>query len=296
MTGSLDKKLHRRPLRLDGLPAALAGDIAFRRFCTPALSSRRSADHVILAERARFHLRNARWETVPTTEGPVPAYIFEPEAGVAARGGVLIAHGWTSEASFMAVFAEQLRRAGFRVIAFDQPAHGKNVRSKASLIDCSRALLQVAEALGPIRFSVAHSMGCLATLLAGEGGPPMPRAYPFERYVLVSPPNKFANVTAEFGEELGLSPAAQAAYERHLERIAHRPVGDFSAERLLAATGRPALILHSRDDFEVAYSNAEEIAAACPKAELKPLDGLGHRNILFAPPVIRAALGYLTQS
>src|SRR5262249_49461102 len=102
--------------------------------------------------------------------------------------------------------------------------------------------------------------------------------------------------TSEFGEELGLSEAAQAAYERHLERIAHRRVADFSAERLLAATGKPALILHSRDDFEVALANAEEIAAACPKPELKTFDGLGHRNILFAPPAIRAALAYLTQT
>jgi pimeloyl-ACP methyl ester carboxylesterase len=124
----------------------------------------------------------------------------------------------------------------------------------------------------------------------------MPRAYPFERYVLVSSPNKFSNVTGEFAEELGLSEAARAAYERHLERIARRKVADFSAERLLAATGRPALLMHSSDDFEVAHVNAEEIAAACPKAELKTFDGLGHRNILFAPPVIRAAIGYLTQS
>ena len=41
---------------------------------------------------------------------------------------------------------------------------------------------------------------------------------------------------------------------------------------------------------------AEEIVAACPKAELRAVDGLGHRNILFAPPVIRAALSYLTGS
>lgn len=295
MTAFLDRRSKSRVVHLDGLPPARAGDIAYRRFCTPKISERRSHDHDVLVERARFHLRNAESIRVPTSEGPTQAYVFEPDASSTARGNVLVAHGWTSEASFMAVFAEQLRRAGFRVVLFDQPAHGKSTRERASLIDCSRALLQVAEALGPIRFVVAHSMGCLAALLAGEGGAPMPRPYPFERYVLVSGPNRFARVTKEYGETLGLMPAAQRHYERLLERIAHRRIVDFTGARLLAATGRPALILHSRDDHEVSFRNAEEIAADCPASELIAFDGLGHRNILYMPPVICAAVAYLTR-
>ncbi|MCC7251213.1 alpha/beta fold hydrolase [Hyphomicrobium sp.] len=293
MTLFFDRRLRTRPVRLDHLPPALAGDLAYRRFCLPKLSTRRSADHVLLAERARFHLRNALWVRMPTTEGEVQAYVFEPE-GDGPHAGVLIAHGWTSEASFMAVFAEQLRRAGFRVVAFDQPGHGKSAQERASLIDCARALLHVAETLGPFKFAVTHSMGGLAALLVGEGGPPMARAYPFERYVLLSSPNSFSTITREFADELHLGPAATRNFERHLERVAHRPMATFTAANLLAATGRPALVIHARDDTEVVFRHAEEIAAACPKATLLAFDGLGHRNILFAPPVIRAALSYLS--
>ena len=271
---------------------ALAGDLAFRRFCTPKLSERRSPDHAILTERARFHLRNAKWVRVATAVGEMQAYILEPDSKP--RGEtVLVVHGWTSESSFMTVFAEPIRRAGFRVVLFDQPAHGKSEGERASLIDCARALLQVAEALGPARFVVAHSMGCLAALLAGEGAPPMPRAIPFERYVLVSSPNQFSAVTREFGEGLGLSAAAQKVYERRLERIAHRTIESFSGSKLLAATGRPALIIHAKDDDEVAFARAREIVAACPNAELSAWEGLGHRKILYATPVIRAAVAFL---
>jgi len=294
MTAFYDRRLATTRPRLDHLPPALAGDFAYRRFCMPRLSTRRSPDHAVLVERARFHLRNAAWIRVPTSEGEVQAYVFEPDGE--SRGGILIAHGWTSEASFMAVFAEQFRRAGFRVVAFDQPGHGLSSQRRASLIDCARALQQVADALGPVRFGVAHSMGGLATLLAGEGGPPMAKATPFERYVLVSSPNRFSLVTQEFADEHHLGRLAQRAYERHLERIAHRSIASFTAANLLSATGRPALVLHARDDHEIAFSNAEEIAAACPMAELKAFDGLGHRNILFAPPVIRAAISYLSEA
>lgn len=296
MSTFFDRRVRPRPLRLDGLPPGLAGDIAYRRFCQPRFSTRRTADHAVLVERARFHLRHARWVEVATTEGQVQAYVFEPDGGVAERGGVLVAHGWTSEASFMAVIAEQLRRAGFRVVMFDQPGHGKSGRERASLIDCSRALLKVAEALGPVRFALTHSMGGLAALLAGEGRAPLARAYPFERYVLISSPNRFGRITGEFADEVGLGEAGRRVYERHLERIAHRPIASFTAANLLAATGRPALVIHARDDFEVGFENAEEIAAACPLAELKAVDGFGHRNILFASPVIRAALSYLADA
>ncbi|WP_295556833.1 alpha/beta fold hydrolase [uncultured Hyphomicrobium sp.] len=292
MTLFFDRRERTRPVRLDHLPPALAGDLAYRRFCLPKFSTRRSPDHAVLTERARFHLRNAHWVRVPTSEGEVQAYVFEPDAG-AQRGGVMISHGWTSEASFMAVIAEQLRRAGFRVVAFDQPGHGRSAQERASLIDCARASLAVAEALGPLRFAVTHSMGGLAALLVGEGGLPLAHAYPFERYVLVSSPNRFQTITQEFADELHLGAAATRAFERRLERIAHRPMATFTAATLLAQTGRPALVMHALDDREVTFRNAEEIVAACPRAELLAVDGLGHRNILFAPPVIRAASSYL---
>lgn len=294
MTAFFDRHPALRPYRLDRFPPARAGDLAYKRFLKPRFSSRRSPDHAVLAERARFHLRHADWVRVPTTEGPVQAYVFEPDRKADCRGGVLIAHGWTSEASFMAVIAEQLRRAGFRVVAFDQPAHGKSARAEASVVDGARALRQVAEALGPTPFVVAHSMGGLAALLAAVGGPPIGPGYPFERFVLIASPNRFKTITDEFTDEVGLTPSARRAFERRLERIAHRTMSSFTVANLLAATQRPALVVHARDDCEVAFAHAEEIAARCPLAEIRAVDGVGHRNILFAPPVIRAVVSYLT--
>jgi pimeloyl-ACP methyl ester carboxylesterase len=240
-------------------------------------------------------LRNARRQRLATTECPIDVYLFEPDGGPQ-RGSILISHGWTSEASFMAVIAEQLRRAGFRVVAFDQPAHGRNVGVRASLVDCARALRDVTEVFAPVRFVVAHSMGCIAALMATVEGTLNPHAPPVERYVLIAGPNRFRGVTHEFARQLGLSPAAERHFERQIERVSHHRMRDFTAAKLLAASCRPALILHDREDPEVGFHNAEEIAAACPAAELRAFDGFGHRKILAAGPVIRAAITYLSDS
>lgn len=272
---------------------ALAGDLAYRRFCTPGLSERRAPDHDVLTERARFHLRGAEWVGVDTSRGRMQAYVLHPDKN-ARNQSVIVAHGWTSESSFMTVFAEPIRRAGFRVVLFDQPAHGKSDGRHASLIDCAHALHEVAQALGPITHVVGHSMGCLAALLVGEGGPPMPNPIDFQRYVLIACPNRFSVVTREFGEGLDLSDEAQRHYERRLERIAHRSIASFNGAGMLAATGRPALLLHARDDAEVEFRCSEEIAAACPKAALMPFERLGHRMILYATPAARASVAFLT--
>jgi pimeloyl-ACP methyl ester carboxylesterase len=280
--------------RLAGLPDAIAGDLAFRIFCTPELSQHRSTDHGILTERARFHLRRARWERVPTPAGEVQAYVFEPDA--ASRGTVVLVHGWTSEASFMTAFIEPLRRSGLRVVAFDFPAHGLSPGRRTNLAECARALYGVCQHYGQIHAVVAHSFGGFVSLLVAEGGPPMPRATPIERFVLLACPDRLAEVTRDFGGRLGLSAHAQRVYERHLERVGYRPVETFAASALLRKVGAPALIVHGSDDREVPYRNAEAIAAACPMARLMPFDGLGHRELLFAPPVFRAVMMELAPS
>lgn len=278
-------------LALTHLPAAVAGDTAFRIFCTPTLSRHRTDDHHRLVQRARFHLRHARWERVPTPVGEVQTYVYEPD-GVC-FGTAMLVHGWTSEAAFMTAFVEPLRRSGFRVVAFDFPAHGHSPRRHTNLADCARAMLGVAEHYGPIDAAVAHSFGGFVSLLVAEGGPPLPRAHDIKRLVLLACPNHLADVTAEFGSELGLSRQAQRCYERHLERVGHRPVASFSSARLLNAAGVQALVVHGTDDREVPFRNAEEIEQACATARLLAFPGMGHRAILYAPPVFRAVMNEL---
>jgi len=281
------------PLTADGgLLPELAGARAFRRFCTPELSSCRSVDHDRLVERARFHLRFAHAQRLATSVGTLQTYVFEPRGGCVASA--LLVHGWTGEAAFMSAFAEYLCRRGLRTVLLDLPAHGQSAGRQTTLMDCAHAVHEVAGAMGPIRFAIGHSIGALAVLVAGEGRHPMPSPRVFEAYVLVSMPDRFGDVTRRFGDEQALSPAALRAFERQLERLAERTIGDFTGSNLLTATGRPTLLLHARDDQEVPFTDAERLSAM-PGAELQAFDGLGHRMILYAPPVVRAAAAFLAR-
>jgi pimeloyl-ACP methyl ester carboxylesterase len=260
----------------DCLPE-VAGARAFLRFCTPKLSDCRSEDHERLVARARFHLRSARSQRLTTSVGELQTYVFEPKQRSTASA--LLVHGWTGEAAFMCAFADFFCRRGIRCALLDLPAHGQSPGHQTNLMDCAQAVHEVAHTLGPIRFAIGHSIGGLAVLVAGEGRRPLPHPIPFEAYVLVAVPDRFA---------LG-------AFERRLERLARRKIADFTGSNFLAAIDRPSLLLHARDDQEVPFADAERMAAAVPSAQVHAFDGLGHRAILYAPPAVRAAAAFLAR-
>lgn len=228
---------------------------------------------------------------MPSPLGPIQVYDFRPQSSAGRPRTHLLIHGWTAEAAFMAAFFQPLRSRGDRVVAFDLPAHGRTPgpwgRRSASLIDCARCALAVADHIGPIDSIVAHSIGGLVAAMLSEGGAPLHRGIDVERLALLAAPNSVRDLSRRFGRELHLGAAAQACYERHVERVGRRPVATFSTGRLLGVRRPQVLVVHARDDAVVPFSDACGLIAEYPAARLAAVDGLGHAGVLFAPPVVR---------
>lgn len=270
-----------------------AGAICYRLFCRPDLSSHRAHNHRDLVAKARPQLRRAiaTWTDTPT--GPVATYIFRASDTDAVRPRVLLVHGWTSEASFMAAFVGPLLQRGYDVVAFDHPAHGRSGPGAASLIDISRATLAVANAHGPFDAAVAHSIGCLAALLTAEGGAPLKSRHTFAKLVLIAAPDRLADMTGRFADQHRLTPAARRAFEKQVERIGHRPLTTFRSSELLSAIEANTLLIHARDDATIPVTDSEAIVRANPQASRVIFDDLGHARVLYAPPVIREVRAFL---
>ncbi len=273
------------PLRNQNAPAVRAEE-AFRLFCRPA--AQRPADYDRLAKRARFHLRHA----VHRECAGLKTYILEPPGS--AKGTILLIHGWTAEASFMAAIAEPLRRSGFRAILMDLPAHGRSPGGRASLADCARAAHRVAVADGPLHGLVGHSLGGMISLWLAEGGPPLPFPIQVAKIAILATPDRFIELTRDFGAGLKLCLHGQLGFERRLSRTGRRPVERFSSASMLSQIAKSeVLVVHSADDERIPFHAAESIAAVSPRAKLLKCDGLGHSKLLYDTAVIRSVMAFL---
>lgn len=96
---------------------------------------------------------------------------------------VLLQHGWEGRASQMGAFAQPLVARGLRVVALDAPAHGESQGRTSSMIEFAVGLRAAAQAFGPLRGVVGHSLGAAATAAAVSAG------LVVERLVFIAPPS-----------------------------------------------------------------------------------------------------------
>lgn len=257
-------------------------------FTHPSPPTIRSAAEKRLARKARAKLAEAAREDLHVRGYRIASYRFAAPLK-ARKGTVLLVHGWTSAAAFMTAPVDHLLAAGYDVVAFDMPAHGKSSGRRAELMDCVLAMVAVANRHGPIDQVIAHSFGGPVSTLAvaSELSPALSSQ---TRLLFIASPNRLADVTEQFSRAIGLTREAQQIFETKVIEPFGVDVEDMDGNLVLADCSNPLTILHSRDDEEVAYAAAEKFAQIGSHVELYPLDGLGHRRILHAQPSVEAIM------
>lgn len=287
----------RHGLRLaSAIAPRTTGRVAFRLFCTPPRPRALTPGERRMSDRLRPLIERAKRRRLPCDEIDIATYAWQANAEGRPRGRVLLVHGWSGRALVMMAFVEPLLKLGFDVVALDLPGHGDSGGRLLNLPLGARAVQAAATAHGGITGIIAHSFGGPVSALAAEGGPPLAGPMPVERLVLIASPNSMAVVTRRFSERVGLSVASHAALEAEILRVAQRPSHALVVGAFLERLGKPALIVHDADDQDVPFSRAEEIVAAAPTSRLLRTTGLGHRRIVVAPNVIKAAARFMTDA
>lgn len=189
---------------------------------------------------------------------------------------VLLVHGWRASAGSMSAFVEPLTACGFRVVAFDAPAHRKSPGRQLDLIRYSDAIRAVLHQFEPIQGIVAHSMGASAATLALVK---MARI-PIERLVLVSVPQSLKGSVHGFAALLGLDEQTKAAFFALLEKRYGGAISAFNMVDAVTELEIAGLVVHDRDDGIVPFADGEAIATAWEEGSFLVTEGLGHNNLL----------------
>ena len=256
------------------------------RWATNAFSSTRTLgprpDNVLPLGADRF--------TVPGNTD-VPNGFLWGEGG-AAEGTALLVHGWAADSSSMHSLVPPLRDLGFRVAAFDGPAHGVRDGDQATMTQYTRAVGAVLDTLGDVRVVVAHSLGGIAAI----GAAVERTGRPLDCLVLVAPACTLGGVLERWdGGGLRLTPAVVEGIYGELHRRNGVPVSHWDIVELGACFERPVLVLHDPDDPMVPYSDAEAVAAGLKDATLVSKPGTGHMGILMSKDVSTAVSAFVAE-
>ncbi len=200
---------------------------------------------------------------------------------------VLLAHGWGGHAAQLRGFVFPLLSAGYRVIAWDQPAHGISEGRLSGLPDFADVLAQVAWEHGNVHGIIGHSLGASAATLALARGLRVPRV------VLIGASMDVDSYSRQFARWHRLPEKVRKSMQAAIEERFGLRWSELDMAKLAPSLAAEALVVHDRDDRIVPLRKGEAFAASWPGARLMTTRGLGHRRILDDDKVTQAAAHFI---
>ena len=221
--------------------------------------------------------------------GPHTVAVYEWGAGPT----VLIVHGWGARSTHLGKMVEPLVSAGFRVVAFDAPAHGHSDGRATDPVEFAAAVTAVARHVGPVHTLLAHSFGVAMALYARRDW-----GVKAERMVFISSFNHCKWFLDAFAQYLGIKPSVMAqAGQMMVKRYQGRLNWDhMSVVDMLRCTREPTLIIHDSDDEEIPFQHSIDLFRAAPHAEFHATSGLGHHKLLGNGDVIERVVKFAAGS
>jgi pimeloyl-ACP methyl ester carboxylesterase len=204
---------------------------------------------------------------------------------------VLLAHGWGGHAAQMRAFVFPLLAAGYRVIAYDQPAHGVSEGRLTGLPDFADVLGEVARQHGGVQGVIAHSLGAAGAALAlarGKAG--------FRKIVLVSPPSDLVGYSRRFARWHWIPESMRRSMQSAIEERYGVRWDELELSRLASHLSAQALVIHDREDRVVPIGQGEDVARHWPGARLLTTQGLGHGRILQDERVTTVAADFISKA
>jgi pimeloyl-ACP methyl ester carboxylesterase len=216
----------------------------------------------------------------------IAAYEWGPHEGPI----VALVHGWSGRGTQMAAFAEPLAAKGYRVVAFDGPAHGNSPGKQTNVGDFSNFLVRAQKELGqPFKAVVGHSFGSGCSVLATS------RGLQTEKLVLIAGPSRYEIVVGNYLKFAGLSPRSQEYFKDSLAKKVGLSDRNLNVGKIGSSLHIPVLVVHDKEDKEVRYQAALDIKEAWPEAQVVTTQGLGHRRILKDSHVVDEVVRFIAE-
>jgi len=264
------------------LAPAIAGRMAFELFCTPYPKYKKRKAPAI------FH--HATKRTVVLTD-QTKIHGFEWLPSKPNDQTVLIAHGYASYAFKFEHYIAPLLKMGYRVLAFDAPAHGQSEGKHIHVVVYQEAIQKIMEQAGPIHHFIGHSLGALTLSMIAEK---IDQAEA-RKFVLIAPATKTTTTFANFFKMMHLNEVTKAAFLQDVSNRTSHTVDHFAADRALANYKGPVLWVHDEKDMVCPFEDIIHFKEkASSNIKFLITNGLGHNKVYKTAEVMDQIMTFLT--
>lgn len=202
---------------------------------------------------------------------------------------VLVVHGWAGRATQFRRFVKPFATAGYSVVGFDAPAHGKSSGKQTTIIEFEDAIKKIYELRGEPHAIISHSFGGGAVFFAAANG------LPVKKMINIASPSIGDEIINTYLRTINGSQKTGDAFKQYVHKTFGKPFDDYTALHLVKHLPEPieVLLIQDENDKEVNIIHAEELMKAYPSARLIQTKKLGHTRILKDNDVIRNCVTFV---
>jgi hypothetical protein len=202
---------------------------------------------------------------------------------------ILIVHGWDAKALDFYKMIPELVNHGFRVVAFDGPAHGQSEGELTSMIHFKEILPDIIATIGKPFGIVAHSMGAAASShLLIESDISVER---FVQLTMPLNPEHFFETVFKF---MKVPRKLQRLFMIEIEKVSGESIKNYN---LLERKGKmkvdKVLNIYEEHDDEVPLDHVAIYLKKHPDFSSIKVSGVGHNRVMKDKNVIEAVVKFL---
>jgi len=203
---------------------------------------------------------------------------------------VLLIHGWGGARAQMTGFVNPLLEAGYRVVAFDQPAHGESDGRMTNILEISPTFDLIEKQEGPFEAVIAHSFGTLImsyVLVNRDFRHP-------SRLIYLGSINRLLDSLPRFQSLAGLpDPIMDGLQDMIYANFGKDTLDDIRNELLTERIDISALMFHDTADNITPIEDSRAIARAWKSARLIETEGLSHRGALQSADIHKQVVEFI---
>lgn len=202
---------------------------------------------------------------------------------------VLIVHGWMGRATQFRKFIKIFNDAGYSIVGFDAPAHGRSEGFKSHLMYFVKVIELLSEEYS-FEGIIGHSLGGVAGLHVVHRGTKIPKL------VMIGSPAIADDIIGAFLQRLNGSWLSGNYFKEYIQRKYHQPFEYYTASYVIQQINdQPLLLIYDEDDMEVRIKQGNHLKDLYPSASIIKTKGLGHTRILKNSGVINSCLNFIEE-